>query len=111
MTPTATGNVAPVRVIEGPKAQLAWPTGVSVDSTRGEVYVSNAAGDSINVYSATANGDVAPIRQIKGPRTMLRNPNGVSVDPVNGEVWVANFGNHTATAYSGTRTATSSRSA
>ena len=95
----ATGNVAPVRVIEGPKAQLAWPTGVSVDSTRGEVYVSNAAGDSINVYSATANGDVAPIRQIKGPRTMLRNPNGVSVDPVNGEVWVANFGNHTATAY------------
>ena len=72
---------------------------MSVDSTRGEVYVSNAAGDSINVYSATANGDVAPIRQIKGPRTMLRNPNGVSVDPVNGEVWVANFGNHTATAY------------
>jgi len=95
----ANGNVAPVRVIEGPKAQLNWPTGISIDSARGEVYVSNAAGDSINVYSATANGDVAPIRQIKGPRTMLRNPNGVSVDPVNGEVWVANFGNHTATAY------------
>jgi DNA-binding beta-propeller fold protein YncE len=95
----ATGNVAPVRVIQGPRAQLNWPTGISVDSGRGEVYVSNAAGDSINVYSATANGDVAPIRQIKGPRTMLRNPNGVSVDPVNGEVWVANFGNHTATAY------------
>src|SRR6266850_2365817 len=65
------GNVAPVRYIEGPKAQLNWPTGVSIDSARGEVYVSNAAGDSINVYSAT----------------------------VNGEVWVANFGNHTATAY------------
>jgi DNA-binding beta-propeller fold protein YncE len=96
---SATGNIAPVRVIEGPRAQLAWPTGISVDSTRGEIYVSNAAGDSINVYSANANGDVAPIRQIKGPRTMLRNPNGVSVDPVNGEVWVANFGNHTATAY------------
>jgi DNA-binding beta-propeller fold protein YncE len=95
----ATGNVAPVRVIEGPRTQLNWPTGISVDSARGEIYVSNAAGDSINVYSASANGDVAPIRQIKGPRTMLRNPNGVSIDPVNGEVWVANFGNHTATAY------------
>jgi DNA-binding beta-propeller fold protein YncE len=95
----ATGNVAPVRVIEGPKAQLNWPTAVSIDSARGEVYVSNAVGDSINVYSANASGDVAPIRQIKGPRTMLRNPNGVSVDTVNGEVWVANFGNHTATAY------------
>ena len=70
-----------------------------MDSDRGEIYVSNAAGDSINVFSATANGDVAPIRQIKGPKTLLRNPNGVSVDTVNGEVWVANFGNHTATAY------------
>jgi DNA-binding beta-propeller fold protein YncE len=95
----ANGNVVPVREIEGPKTQLNWPTGISVDSERQEIYVSNAAGDSINVYSATANGDVAPIRQIKGPKTMLRNPNGVSIDPVNGEVWVANFGNHTATAY------------
>ena len=95
----AEGNAEPVRVIEGPKAQLNWPTGISVDSARGEVYVANAAGDSINVFSATAQGDVAPIRQIKGPKTMLRNPNGVSIDTVNGEVWVANFGNHTATAY------------
>jgi DNA-binding beta-propeller fold protein YncE len=78
---------------------LNWPTGISIDSARQEIYVSNAAGDSINVYSATASGDVAPIRQIKGPRTLLRNPNGVSIDTVNGEVWVANFGNHTATAY------------
>jgi DNA-binding beta-propeller fold protein YncE len=95
----AEGNAEPVRIIQGPKAQLNWPTGVSVDSDRGEVYVANAAGDSINVFSATAQGDVAPIRQIKGPKTMLRNPNGVSIDTVNGEVWVANFGNHTATAY------------
>jgi len=95
----ATGNVAPVQHIVGPKTQLNWPTGISVDSARGEVYVSNAAGDSINVYSTKATGDVAPIRQIKGPKTMLRNPNGVSVDPVNGEVWAANFGGHTATAY------------
>ena len=95
----AEGNVEPVRVIEGPRAQLNWPTGVSVDPERGEVYVANAAGDSINVFSANAQGDAAPIRQIKGPNTLLRNPNGVSVDTVNGEVWVANFGNHTATAY------------
>ena len=95
----AEGNAEPVRVIEGPKAELNWPTGVSVDPERGEIYVANAAGDSINVFSADAEGDVAPIRQIKGPNTLLRNPNGVSVDTVNGEVWVANFGNHTATAY------------
>jgi DNA-binding beta-propeller fold protein YncE len=95
----AAGNTAPVKVIEGPKAQLNWPTGISVDPDRGEVYVANAAGDSINVFSMMQEGDVAPIRQIKGPKTLLKNPNGVSVDTVNGEVWVANFGNHTATAY------------
>src|SRR6266850_1793385 len=95
----ANGNVEPVRQIVGPKAQLNWPTGISVEPDRREIYVSNAAGDTINVYSATQNGDVAPIRQIKGSKTLLRNPNGVSVDTVNGEVWVANFGNHTATAY------------
>ena len=95
----ANGNVAPVRSIEGPNTQLNWPTGISLDVDRGEIYVSNAVGDSINVYSTSANGDVAPLRQIKGPKTMLRNPTGVSVDMVNGEVWVANFGNHTATAY------------
>jgi DNA-binding beta-propeller fold protein YncE len=98
----AHGNVEPVRQIVGPKAQLNWPTGISVDPDRGEVYVSNAAGDSINVFSMTATGDVAPLRQIKGPKSMLRDPNGVSVDTVNGEVWVANFGNHTATAYQST---------
>ncbi|HEY3161975.1 MAG TPA: SMP-30/gluconolactonase/LRE family protein [Vicinamibacterales bacterium] len=95
----ATGNVEPIREIVGPKAQLNWPTGISVDPDRGEIYVSNAAGDTIDVFSTMANGDVAPIRQIKGAKTLLKNPNGVSVDTVNGEVWVANFGNHTATAY------------
>jgi len=58
----ATGNVEPVRHVVGPKTQLNWPTGISVDSDRGEVYVSNAAGDSINVYSATANGDAGHSR-------------------------------------------------
>jgi len=95
----AEGNAEPVRVIQGAKAQLNWPTGISVDPERGEVYVANAAGDSINVFSTSQQGDVAPIRQIKGSKTLLRNPNGVSVDTVNGEVWVANFGNHTAVAY------------
>jgi DNA-binding beta-propeller fold protein YncE len=98
----AIGNTAPVREIVGPKAQLDWPTGVSIDAERGEIYVANAAGDSITVFSTTAQGNVAPLRVIKGPRTLLKSPNGVSVDTVSGEVWVANFGNHTATAYKST---------
>jgi DNA-binding beta-propeller fold protein YncE len=95
----ASGNSAPLRVIEGPRTQLNWPTGVAVDAERGEVYVTNAAGDSVNVYSATATGDAAPLRILKGSRTWLKNPTGIVVDAVNDEVWVTNFGNHTATAY------------
>jgi DNA-binding beta-propeller fold protein YncE len=95
----AKGNTAPLRIIEGPKTQMNWPTGIALDVDRGEVYVANAAGDSIAVFSATAEGDAAPIRIIKGPRTLLKNPNGVFVDTVNDELWVANFGNHLATVY------------
>jgi DNA-binding beta-propeller fold protein YncE len=95
----AEGNVAPLRVIQGPKTQLNWPTGVAVDPDRDEVFVANDIGNSITVYSATANGDVAPIRVLKGPRTAIKNPTGVFVDVANDELWVANFGDHSATVY------------
>jgi DNA-binding beta-propeller fold protein YncE len=95
----AHGNVAPLRIIEGPKAQLDWPTGLAADPDHGEIYVSNAVGDSVVVFSATAQGDVAPIRVIKGPHTQLKNPTGLAFDAVNDELWVANFGNYEATVY------------
>ncbi len=95
----ASGNVAPLRVIEGPKAQLDWPTGITVDAEHNELFVSNEVGDSINVYRADANGDVAPIRVIKGAKTMLKAPAGIFVDVANDELWVANYGSHSATVY------------
>jgi DNA-binding beta-propeller fold protein YncE len=95
----AQGNVAPVRVIQGPNTRLNWPTAVAVDSEHGEIYVANAVGDTINVFAATAQGNAAPIRVLKGAQTLLKNPTGVSVDIANDEVWVANFGNHMATVY------------
>lgn len=93
------GNVAPVRVIQGPKTQLNWPTGIAIDEQRNEIYIANDIGDSIVVFDATAEGDVAPKRVIKGPRTQIKHPTGVFVDVENQELWVANFGNHRATAY------------
>jgi DNA-binding beta-propeller fold protein YncE len=95
----ARGNVAPLRVIQGPKTQLSWPTGISVDAEHGELFVANDTGDAITVYSTTANGDVAPIRSLKGPKTSIKNPLGVFVDVASDELWVANYGNHTATVY------------
>ena len=93
------GDVPPLRVIQGPTTGLNWPTGISFDAERQELYVANAVGDTVSVFAASADGDVAPIRVLKGPRTQLRNPAGVFVDTANDEVWVANFGGHSATVY------------
>ncbi len=93
------GDVAPIRVIQGRKTQMNWPSSIAVHPDRGEIFVANDTGDSITVYRADANGDVAPIRVIKGPRSMVKNPTGVALDLVNNELWVANFGNHSANVY------------
>ncbi len=95
----ASGNTAPVRVIEGPKTLMNWPTGISFDPERNELFVANDAGDAVLVFDASANGDAAPIRVLQGPRSLIKNPTGVFVDVQNDELWVANFGNHSATVY------------
>ena len=96
---TATGDAAPLRVIEGPRTGLNWPTGIAADPDRGEIYVTNDTTDSILVFDAEASGNVAPKRILKGPKTGLDNPTGLALDFKNNELWVANFGGHTATAY------------
>ena len=95
----AQGNVPPLRVLQGPKTQFNWPTGLAIDEQRGELYVANDIGHEILVFNVTDNGDVAPKRVIKGPKTNLANPTGVWVDLKNNELWAANFMNHSATVY------------
>jgi DNA-binding beta-propeller fold protein YncE len=60
------GDVAPTRVIKGPKTHLSYPAGVFVDSKNKEVWASNLGNSSATVYPLTANGDVAPLRMIRG---------------------------------------------
>jgi 6-phosphogluconolactonase (cycloisomerase 2 family) len=62
---TAQGNVAPVRVIKGPKTRLRNPTGVFIDTKNKEVWVSNLGNASATAYPLMANGDVAPLRVIR----------------------------------------------
>ena len=95
----ASGNTAPLRIIEGPKTGLNWPMHLAVDEERGELYVANDMDHSILVFRTSDEGDVVPSRIIQGPRTGIRNPTSVTWDLKNGEVWVANMGNHSATAY------------
>lgn len=95
----ASGDAAPLRVIQGPKTGLNWPTGIAVDAERGDVYVANDTTDAILVFDAEAAGDAAPKRVLKGPKTGMKNPTGLALDFQHQELWVANFGNHTATSY------------
>jgi DNA-binding beta-propeller fold protein YncE len=95
----AQGNTAPLRVIQGPKTQMNWPTGLAFDPNHNELYVANDMGSSILVFDAAASGDAAPVRVLAGPKTLLKYPTSVYVDLQNDEMWVANFGNHTATVY------------
>ena len=96
---TASGDVAPVAVIEGSNTQLNWPAGIAVDPERGELFVANDGGHSILVFRVTDTGNTTPSRVLKGPQTTIMNPTGVSVDPENGELWVSSFGNHSASVF------------
>jgi DNA-binding beta-propeller fold protein YncE len=95
----AVGDVAPVRIIQGPKTKLNWGTGISIDNQRNEIFVANDMTSEVLVYDLNANGDVAPKRVLAGPKTMIKAPTAVYVDVVNDELWVTNFGNHNATVY------------
>jgi DNA-binding beta-propeller fold protein YncE len=95
----AKGDAAPLRTIEGPRTQMDWPTGITVDPDRNEIFVANDGGNSVLVFDASASGDAAPIRVLKGPRSLISNPTGIYLDKPNSELWVASFGNHTAAVF------------
>src|SRR3990172_1971422 len=89
----ASGDTAPVGVIEGSKTQFNWPAGIYLDAGHQELFVANDVGDSILVFRATDRGNVSPIRVLKGSQSGLKNPTGVFVDAENQELVVANMGN------------------
>ncbi|MGC1380451.1 MAG: NHL repeat-containing protein [Candidatus Baltobacteraceae bacterium] len=93
----AIGDVAPVRIIVGPRTGLRFPSAVAVDA-RGNQYVANRAANSVTVYSSNAQGDAAPLRTIVGARTHLNLPTGLALD-ARGDVYVANRSGDTITIY------------
>ena len=96
----AQGNARPLRTIQGPRTRMDWPTAISIDDDRNEIFVANDGGNSILVFDGNASGDAAPVRVITGPASLVSNPTGVYFDKKNHELWTANFGNHTAAVYS-----------
>ena len=80
---TASGNIAPVRVISGTSTGLKGAVGIAVDPVNNEVFVS-AAG-AIRVFSRTANGNVAPLRTLN---ICAGCAPGIAIDPGHGELFV-----------------------
>jgi DNA-binding beta-propeller fold protein YncE len=95
----ASGDTAPIRIIEGSRTQLNWPAAMTLNEQTGELYVANDADSSILVFKVTDRGNAAPTRMIKGPKTGIRHPTGIFLDLKNKEIWVSNMGNHSATVY------------
>lgn len=91
-----TGDVPPIRRIQGVKTGLNWPMAIDVDVERHEIAVANDGDSSIRIFRRTDSGNVAPIRVLKGPRTGINGPMGVAFDVKNDELWVSNYGDHTA---------------
>jgi DNA-binding beta-propeller fold protein YncE len=101
---TATGDVAPVRRIQGSKTGLNWPMALDVDVQHNEIAVANNGDSSIRVFRRIESGNVAPMRVISGAATGIQGPMGVAFDVKNDEIWVANYGDHTALVFPRTAT-------
>jgi len=84
----ASGEVAPVRTIQGPLTRLEDPDKADVDPVHNEIIVPD--GDKLLVYPRTADGNVAPLRVIEGPNTML-GAEAAGVDPINNIIAVTGF--------------------
>jgi hypothetical protein len=89
----ATGQVAPLRVLEGQRTGLSRSShGVFLDVENDEIVAPSALAGAIVVYERNQKGNTPPIRTIQGSLTLLNSPEGVAVDNTNQEIVVSNDG-------------------
>lgn len=75
----ASGNVAPIRSIEGPATAMENVGGLSYYALRDELLVASGAYNAVPRilgFSRLADGNVAPTRNISGPATGATSPDG-----------------------------------
>ncbi len=89
------GDVAPTRIIKGPKTRVKNPTGVALDLENEELWVASMGNHTASVFPITANGDVPPLRTIRGGPSdelslMIGNPGAVGYDTKREEILVPN---------------------
>jgi hypothetical protein len=77
----ATGDEAPLRVIQGSKTGMIRPQTVEVDPVHNEIVAADSSSRAILVYDRLGNGNVEPLRKIGGSKTLFRDIIGIAVDP------------------------------
>src|ERR1700722_8082275 len=82
---TASGNVAPVVKIAGPKTKFSMPGTLALDGS-GNIYTSDNNGTKVEVFGPDANGNVKPKRVVGGSKSHLGPTEGILVDP-SGNLW------------------------
>ena len=78
----ATGEVPPLRAIQGTRTRLVRPHTVAVDPVNNEILTADPSMRAIVVFDRMANGNVAPKRVISGPKTGLLDIVGLAADPI-----------------------------
>lgn len=78
----ASGEEAPVRIIQGPRTQLHGPYQPAVDLKNNELWIADSRTDALLVFPLDGNGDIPPKRVIEGPKTGMWYASGIAVDPV-----------------------------
>ena len=95
----ASGDIKPMRTLQGENTKLNWPMGLSFDPVHNEFAVANYGSNSVLIFRRTDHGDIAPERVIAGNRTGILGPMGVAIDPENDELWVTNYRDHSAVVF------------
>ena len=91
----ADGDVAPIRVIKGPRSMVKNPLGVTLDVANNELWVANFGNHSATIFPVDASGDAAPKRVIRTaptgePSAMLSNPHTIAYDTKRDNLLVSN---------------------
>ncbi len=89
----ASGEEAPLRVIQGTRTGLVMPQSIDADPAHNEIFVGDPSARAILVFRREASGNVAPIRAVRGgPRSQMNEITGVAVDPVHNLMVVSQRG-------------------
>src|SRR5437762_14218912 len=62
---TATGDVAPLRTLRGPRTGINRPMGGSIDTKNNEIWVSNFGDHSALVFAREGRGNATPKRILR----------------------------------------------